>query len=132
MNSDSDRDRNDHSPDTFDRLMGALDGLPDVVKVNATTVRVVTPLVGNAETYIVQSFRQREEGDLIFIEHVGRKGTTRLVLPAKVANVIARQRDALGKKVRRRVAQRLADERKAAGIEPGFMKARRAAAGEQE
>lgn len=116
-------ERNDASPDTFDRLMGALDGLPDVVHVKAATVRVVTPLVGNAETYIVQSFRQKEQGDVIFIEHVGRRGTTRLVLPAKVADVIARQRDALTTKARKKIARRLAEERKAAGIVPFERKA---------
>lgn len=106
------------SPDTFDRMMGALDGLPDVVAVKPSTVRVVVPIVGNAETYIVQSFRQRDEGDVVFIEHVGRKGTTRLVLPAKVADVIARQRESLTTKARKKAARRLADERKAAGVVP--------------
>lgn len=111
-------ERNEASPDTFDRLMGALDGLPDVVHVKPSTVRVVTPIVGNAETYIVQSFRQREQGDVIFVEHVGRRGTTRLVLPAKVADVIARQREALTSKARKKVARRVAEERMAAGFEP--------------
>jgi hypothetical protein len=118
-------DSNDsgNAPDTFDRLLGALDGLPDVVQVKPSTIRVVTPLVGNSETYIVQSYRQRGEGDVIFVEHVGRRGTTRLVLPAKVADVIARQRDALSTKSRRKAAKLLADERKLAGVEPFKRKA---------
>jgi len=46
--------------------------------------------IGPSKLYAVQSYRQRDEGDVIFLECVSDKEVTRLVLPAKVANIIAR------------------------------------------
>lgn len=88
-------------PDAFDRQLGALDGLPDVVKTKATTTRTVPPLgVGGSQVFVVQTYRQKDRGDTIFVEVVNNSGAMRLVIPPAVANVIARQRDALTTKVR--------------------------------
>jgi hypothetical protein len=77
-------------PDNYSRLMGALDGLPDVNSTKASIVRHVPPLgIGGVETFLVQTFRQDKRGDTIFLEHVSASGTVRLVLPAKVADRIA-------------------------------------------
>ena len=105
-------------PDTYDRLLGALDGLPDVVAAKPSTVRVTTPLLGNAETWIIQTIRQNEKGDTIFLERVDRGGSIRIVIPAAVANAMARQRDALTKRSRSKAAKRVAAERKERGVVP--------------
>jgi hypothetical protein len=111
-------------PDNFDRLIGALHGLPDVAVSAASTIRTLSPLIGAAQTFIVQTYRQREQGDTIFVECVSAEGSFRLAIPPKVADTIARQRDALTGKVRSRISRAAAQDRKARGIAPGFMKKR--------
>jgi hypothetical protein len=49
-------------------------------------------------------------------------GTVRLVLPSTVANIIARQRGSLTKMARRRISKARAEDLKAQGILPGFMR----------
>jgi hypothetical protein len=106
----------DRMPDNFDRLIGSLHGVPDVVSTQPSTVRALTPLTGRAETFIIQTFRHIEQGDRIFVERISEDGALRVVLPPAVANAIARQRDALRAKSRSKTAKRVADERKAAGV----------------
>lgn len=108
--------------DKFDRTLGALAGLPDVAHVKPATVQVLSPLIGEAQTITVQTFRQRERGDTIFLVCVGAEGSVRIALPPEVADVIARQRDALTAKNRRSAARAEAARRKAAGIKPGFLR----------
>jgi hypothetical protein len=108
-------------PDTYDRLMSALDGLPDVVTTRPSTVRAVT-LLGNSETHIVQTMRQRDRGDTIFLEIVSRDGAVRLVIPPAVADTIARQRDALTSKARSKAARAAAQDRKDRGEQPAFLR----------
>lgn len=111
-------------PDAFDRQLAALHDLPDVTRTKATTVTVVPPLgVGGTQTFICQTYRQAERGDTIFITVVSNQGAVRVVIPPKVANTIARQRDALTTKVRSKVATATAKERKAQGIVPFAKKA---------
>ena len=115
-------------PDKFDRAMGSLVGIPDVIHTQPTTVRASTPIVGSAQTFIVQTFRQRDEdksGDTVFLEYVDEKGTVRIVLPPAVTKVIARQRDSLTDRARSKAAKAVAEDRKARGIVPGFMKNRK-------
>ncbi len=106
----------------FDRAVGALHGLPDVVSTKPTTQRVVPPFGFGTHLYAVQTFRQREEGDTIFLEHVSETGTTRLVIPPAIADVIARQREQLVSKMRSRAAKRVAADLKERGVKPGFMR----------
>lgn len=106
----------------FDRAIGSLHGLPDVVSTKASTLRVVPPFGVGSHLYAVQTFRQREIGDTIFIEHVSDNGTERLVIPAAVADVISRQRDQLTTKVRSRAGKRTAENMKERGIQPGFLR----------
>lgn len=111
-------------PDAFDRLIGALHGLPDVVASKPSTIRTLSPLIGTAQTFIVQTYRQREQGDTIFLECVSAVGSFRIAIPAKVAEAIARQREALTDQIRSRIAKAAAQERKAKGIKPAFLKKR--------
>lgn len=106
----------------FDRAIGQLHGLPDVVSTKATTLRVVPTFGIGSQTYIVQTFRQREVGDTVFLEITSDQGATRIVVPPDVADVIARQRDQLTTKTRSRAGKRVAEDLKARGIQPGFMR----------
>src|SRR5262245_2564647 len=114
------------SPDHFDRLLGLLDGLPEVERTQPSTVCVLTPLIGKAETFIIRTVRQREVGDVIFVEHIGGEGSYRIILPTRVADVIARQRDALTSRVRARIGRANARAARDAGHVPTFTPAMRA------
>jgi hypothetical protein len=109
---------NDNTISEFDRLVGALEGLPDVVKSKPTTVRAMLPLIGIARSFIVQTYRQKERGDTIFIETVGHGETIRLAIPPQVADAIARQRDGLGTKSRSKAAKATMADRIARGETP--------------
>lgn len=114
-------------PDVFDRLLGQLHGLPDTVNTKMSSLRVVVPMVGDSRTFSVQTYRQKERGDTIFIETVGKDQTIRIALPPEVADVIARQRDQLTSRNRSKTAKATAQARKDAGIVPGFLRKRGAA-----
>jgi hypothetical protein len=111
--------------DKFDRMMGALDKLPDVTQGKPSTVMTVSPLIGEAQTFIIRTYRQREVGDTIFLQYVDGDGSIRLVIPPAAADVIARQRDSLGTKVRKKVAREQAQARKARGELPAFLKGKK-------
>lgn len=117
---------NDNTIDTFDRLLGALHDLPDVSKTQPSTIQTIMPVIGATETFIVQTVRQKDRGDTIFLQRASKDGLTRIATPAQVADAIARQRDALTGKSRSRAAKANAAARKAAGIAPGFMKGKKA------
>jgi hypothetical protein len=117
----------DSNIEYFDRLLGNLQGLPDVVKTKPTTIRVVVPLVGAAQTYIVQTYRQPELGDTVFLEYIAQGRSERIVLVPAVTALIARQRDTLTGKNRRVGARKAVQTRKERGIEPGFLKHKKGA-----
>jgi hypothetical protein len=129
------RDRNPERSalgDVFDRTLRGLNGLPDVCATKATTLRTFTLVKEEAQTFIVRTLRKSDlasdtdkrdkSQDYIFVEYIGNEGSIRIVLPPIVADCIARQRDALGKKNRKRAAKAEAARRKAEGIQPGFLK----------
>jgi hypothetical protein len=94
--------------DPFDRTIGVLHGLPDVTLTKTSVTRVVPPFgVGGTQLCVVQTYRQRDQGDTIFLEYVSETGTMRLVIPPQVAAVIARQRDQLTAKTRSKAAKAL-------------------------
>ena len=110
-------------PDEYDRQLGSLHGLPDVVRTAVSTVRHVPPFgIGGTQLFSIQTYRQRERGDLIFLEVAGASGIVRVVIPPAVANVIARQRDALTAKSRSKASKAVAEDRASRGLKPGFMK----------
>ena len=112
--------------DVFDRTIGGLHGLPDVTAVKTSVTRVVPPFgVGGTQLYVVQTYRQQEQGDTIFLEHVSETGTVRLVIPPQVSAVIARQREQLTAKTRSKAAKAVAVQRKERGELPGFLKSKR-------
>jgi hypothetical protein len=112
-----DETRSSALPDTFERQLGMLKGLPDVVETRPTTLRYTEPILGTTSTFIVSTVRQKDRGDTIFLEYVDRDGSKRIVIPSNVADTIARQRDALSTMTRKKVARALAQDRKDQGIE---------------
>ncbi len=112
--------------DAFDRTIGLLHGLPDVTEVKTSVTRVVPPFgVGGTQLYVVQTYRQKEQGDTIFLEHVSETGTVRLVIPPQVSAVIARQREQLTAKTRSKAAKAVVQERQERGEIPAFLKSKR-------
>ena len=116
-------------PDKFDRVIGMLTGLPDVTKSAAVTIIDATPILGDTQTFIVQTHRQREVGDWIAVQFIDAAGGQRLVIPPAVAAAIARQREAISSRLRREhgrtIGKRVAAERKARGEPPPFMKGKK-------
>ena len=108
-------------PDPFDMRRDALLKMPAITETRPSVHRVADVL-GNTRTFITQTVRQAEVGDWIFLECFGRGVQARLVLPPKVSDTIARQRDALGTVVRRKQGRRIAADLKAQGKQPAFLK----------
>jgi|SRR5690348_17738310 len=116
----------DRTLSQFDRVRGGLEGVAMFTK--PATVKNVQIITGKSETFIVETARHSELGDTIFVECMNEDGLVRLALPPKVANAIARQRDALTTRARSQAARAVAQERKERGELPGFMKSRGEAA----
>lgn len=116
---------NDHQISKYDRIRAGLQGSNGVLWTKPSTIKASTFVTGQTETFVVETARHDELGDTVFVEFIDDSGqVVRLALPPKVANVIASQRDALSARRRSRAAKKLAAERKAAGIVPGFMRSK--------
>lgn len=109
----------------FDRALAMLEDLNGVTHTAPTTKVTTTPLIGKAATFIVQTYRQRDEHDetgrsrdTIFLQYIDNETSYRIVIPSDVADVIARQRDALTTKSRKRAGKAVAEKRKAEGFVP--------------
>jgi hypothetical protein len=108
--------------DIFNRVIGSLDGLPDVTHTRPTTVTTVHPLIGESQTFVVQTYRQRDQGDTIFLQYIDAETSDRIVIPPRVADAIARQRDALTHRTRSKAARASAEARAARGEQPAFLR----------
>jgi hypothetical protein len=108
----------------FEDTIRRLKGCPDVTTSGPATKAGFTPVTELPVTFIVRTWRHREEGDYIFLEYIGPDDNIRLCLPPEVAECMARQRDILTTKNRKRAAKAEAARRKAEGIQPAFLKAR--------
>lgn len=126
----SDQNPDERTVEAFDYELGQLHGLPGVTSTKQATVRHVGLV--ESSTWIVQTFRKRDVAedaeraapakDTIFLEFIGARGRAlRLVIPPPVAEVIARQREALVTKNRLSGARQAAATRKERGIEPAFL-----------
>ena len=118
----SEDNKESNMPGEFNRTMGKFVDLPDTIKTRETTQTIV-PFFGiGTHTYIVQTFRRREEGDYIFFQDVADGKAVQIVIPPRIAAIIASQRDQLTTKSRSRAGKRNAEDRAARGLVPGFMK----------
>jgi hypothetical protein len=106
--------------DAFDKLLSSMIGLPGGAHTKLAAVQHID-FYGNSTTYNIQSVKT-EEGVTTFVTQVDANGSVRFILPTKVLGAIDRQRASLTKQVRSRNGKRIAEERAAAGIKPGFMK----------
>jgi hypothetical protein len=106
--------------DAFDALLSRLIGLPNGAHTQPAVVQSID-FYGNTTSYMVQTVRT-DEGVTAFVTQVNADGSARSILPQSVLAVIDRQRAAITTKLRRRHGKRIAEERAAAGIKPGFMK----------
>ena len=109
--------------DPFDLLLSSMIGLPNGAHTQPSVVQHID-FYGHATTYIVQTVRT-DEAVTAFVTQVSADGATRSILPGSVLAVIDRQRESITTKIRRRHGKRIAEERKAAGKQPGFMKNKR-------
>lgn len=102
----------------FDRAIGSMTMRNDVVRTDISVKRV-TDAWGNTRTFNVQTYREeRTEGtsaarDTVFIEETGgEEGFKQIVLPPEVTEIIARQRDVVETKMRRKGAAKAMDTKK--------------------
>lgn len=109
--------------DPFDKMLSRMRGLPNGAHTKPAVVQAID-FYGNATSYMIQTVRT-DESITAFVTQVSAAGSSRSILPAAVLAVIDRQRASITTKLRRRHGIRLAEERKAAGLEPGFMRKNR-------
>lgn len=114
-----------HLPsDEFDKLLSRLVGLPNGAHTQPAVVQAID-FYGHTTSFMIQTVRT-DEGVTAFVTQVNAQGSQRYILPQSVLAVLDRQRAALTTKIRRRHGKRIAEERRAAGIEPGFRRGRKA------
>jgi hypothetical protein len=109
---------------TIDKYSRKLGGLQHVALfTKPSTIQTVESLTGAAETYVLKTARYEEDGgDYLFIERMDESGVTRIYLPPKATDIVARHRESLTKRRRSDAGKRRAAEMKRLGIQPGFMK----------
>lgn len=110
--------------DIFDRMLSTMIGLPNGAHTQPTVVQAID-FYGNTTSYMIQTVRT-DEGVTAFVTQVNAAGSVRYMLPQHVLATIDRQRAAITTKIRRRHGRRIAEERMAAGIQPGFLRKRKA------
>ena len=129
MDEDNGNTRRDHrvtaaqTSDPFDKMLSRLTGLPNGAHTKPSVTQHID-FYGNSTSYQIQSVKT-DEGVTVFVTQVDAQGSKRYILPAKVLAAIDRQRASLTKQVRRRHGKRIAEERAAQGLEPGFMRSKR-------
>lgn len=110
--------------DRFDAALGNLTGLPGGLETKPSTIQVVVPVVGKAETFIIQTIRheigkdRNDEpifGFTQFVQITSAEGTKRIVLPPEASDKLFSQREALASRVRKRAAQKAVQTRKDRG-----------------
>ena len=107
----------------FDRRYSGLVG-GNNLPTRATTIEDVNALTGETETYVVQTIRD-ERGDHIVLKVMDKDGLKRLILPPRVANLIAAQHDGLTRRRRSIVGKAQAKSRMERGEVPAFLSTRK-------
>ncbi|MGB2713261.1 MAG: hypothetical protein WBC51_03720 [Vicinamibacterales bacterium] len=59
-------------PDHYDRLLGALDGLPGVLSTKPAIAQQLTPILGTSQTFVIRTVRQQERDEQQDIAPPGR------------------------------------------------------------
>jgi hypothetical protein len=116
-------DKDERSPlgDAYDQSARKLENRPDTVHATAS-IKTTSPL-GVVERWTIETYRHplppkknqkpgvEIRGDTILLEHGSGSEYLRLVIPPDVSDAIARQRDSLTTKNRKRGAQRAVQTR---------------------
>ncbi|MGD0135267.1 MAG: hypothetical protein ABSE57_24740 [Bryobacteraceae bacterium] len=115
----------EHVISRYDRQRGGLQQGNALFVPRPATIKNTEPITGETETFVIETARHEEQGDYIFIERLDKSGTAiRIVLPPRVANAIAAQRDSLTKRRRSITSRAAAKSRMERGELPGFMRKR--------
>jgi hypothetical protein len=101
--NETERHFTEHQPDAFDRAYGQAQGFAHAGPSTKTEANLMG--IGGVRSYIVETFRVPEVGDIVFVTITGPEGLQRVHLPPSVSTIIARQREALTTKIRSRSAK---------------------------
>ena len=112
--------------DEFTLQLANWSDYPQATKVGPAIVQTQT-FLGNAETWTVQTIRHSDLGEAVFIQRIHSSGSMQLALPPKVTEAIARQRDSISAKNRRRGARRAVETKRELGLPVGNPEALRKA-----
>jgi hypothetical protein len=108
----------------YDRIYGSLHNV--ALHTKPTTIKVVEPVTGKTETFVIQTFRHvgadGTAGDYVFIERMDEAGVVRMVLPPKATSAVGSQKDSLTKRRRSISSKAVMKARIASGEVLGFQK----------
>lgn len=110
--------------DAFSVALRAVHDNPGAIGSGSTVH--LRDLLGNAESWIVETFRV-DGKELVFLQRNAAEGGMRLVLPAEVTSALARQRDQVIAKARKRAARQGLATRRERGDQIGNPEALREA-----
>jgi hypothetical protein len=96
--------------DLYSRTLARLLNHPQAIRTTST-IDALTDL-GHSETWVITTVRV-EGYETLFVQHINAEGGQRFVLPAVVANALARQREQVLAVSRRRAAHKGVATRKA-------------------
>ena len=116
--------------DLFSRELRALRDDPGAH--SSTSTIQTQDFYGNAATWVLETFRNADGKETVFIQRVDATGGQQLVLPAAVAAALARHRDQLGARARRRQGHRLVAQRLERGDKLGNPEALKRARGKRK
>ncbi len=121
------------SPIPTDLFSTALRKLRDNPGAFAVGSRIETAdFYGNAQTWVVETFRVEGSEDTVFVQRIDAEGGFRLMLPPAVTKVLAGHRDRVSTQARRRQGHRLVAQRKERGDTLGNPEALRRARGKRK
>ena len=83
-----------------------------------STIKNIDEMTGKTETFIIETAHQADLGNYVFLERFDDNPPVRIVIPPKVANIIASQREALSSRKRSISSRKVMAERIAAGHDP--------------
>jgi len=116
--------------DLFSRELRSLRDNPGAI--SSTSTIQTQDFYGNAATWVLETFRDGEGREQVFLQRVDQVGGQRIVLPAAVTAALARHRDQLATRAKRRQGHRLVAQRKERGDVLGNPEALRLARGRQK
>ena len=87
----------------------------DPAALSATSTVDVQDDYGNIETWVVETWRDGHGADTVLLQHTHARGGNRAVLPPAVTSALARHREQIYARAKRRQGHRLIAQRKERG-----------------